>query len=851
MNKYWKIVSEDRHNDVSAQFTCHCTYICLMLVLSCSSHASSPEAVEFNSQFLRSAVNVREFTEGNPVAPGLHHVDVYVNDHWKGRMGVLFALPSAVSRIAEPCVSLNLLSVMGLDTEQISEDNRRVLENGKSCKQLPELIPDTFVQFDVASQRLVSTIPQARLLRQPRGYVSPDLWDDGIPAALLQYDYNAYHVGYSHEQDMAAQYLGLRGGFNLGGWRLRYSSALNWSNQNGWDYNSGNAYLEHAIPRLKSRIVLGESSTDGQVFDSINFRGMMLQSEDRMYTDSQRGYAPEVRGIAYSNALVSVVQRGIKIYETTVPPGPFVINDLYPTGSSGDLLVTVKEANGVERIFTVTYASIPQLLRPGTTRYALMAGQYRNDSITMKPMLGMATVRHGFSNLLTGYGGLLGGEGYAAVSGGVGLNTTIGAFSADMTHARTTINNNQQREGQSYRVTYSKILPVTDTNVTLASYRYSGSGYYDINDAMYLRYRNFDYNIWNYNNSINRKNRLQVSILQDLPEEFGNISANASFQDYWNRSGRDTEYQVGYGRQFNKFNLYINASRARNLTTANWDNRVSVGISLPLGSNIQNAYLNTRYVQDREHNGLQNTLGGTLGEERQFSYSLFNSIDHYKQTGTQVSAGASGSWNTSYINGSANYSKGEGYQQFGASFSGGVIGIREGIVFTPVMGETIAVLQAEHAAGARVVSSNGQQLDRSGKAAVPYLNPYRQNSVELDPKGLSNDVSLNVTSQNVAPTAGAVVLLQYKTDFGYSVLLNVRSASGPNIPFGAKIIDNANNIVGYVSQGRQGLIRVKEQQGQLKILWDEAPGGECRFNYQIPAQNPVKDNLRHLDVTCR
>ncbi|MCT6957964.1 fimbria/pilus outer membrane usher protein, partial [Salmonella enterica] len=84
-----------------------------------------------------------------------------------------------------------------------------------------------------------------------------------------------------------------------------------------------------------------------------------------MLPDSMRGYAPTVRGVAETNAKVTVRQNGVVLYETTVAPGPFTISDLYATGYGGDLAVTVTEADGRVRSFAVPYASVPQLLRPG------------------------------------------------------------------------------------------------------------------------------------------------------------------------------------------------------------------------------------------------------------------------------------------------------------------------------------------------------------------------------------------------------------------------------------------------------------------------------------------------------
>lgn len=67
-----------------------------------------------------------------------------------------------------------------------------------------------------------------------------------------------------------------------------------------------------------------------------------------MLPDSLKGFAPTVRGIAKSNARVTIKQNGYVIYQTYVSPGAFAINDLYPTSSSGDLQVTVKRATAAK-----------------------------------------------------------------------------------------------------------------------------------------------------------------------------------------------------------------------------------------------------------------------------------------------------------------------------------------------------------------------------------------------------------------------------------------------------------------------------------------------------------------------
>lgn len=157
-----------------------------------------------------------------------------------------------------------------------------------------------------------------------------------MPAALLQYNTNVYQAR-SGGVSTTQAYAGLTAGVNVGPWGFRHNGNVTSGSGTGTHYQAVQTELLRSIAPLKSQLTLGEGFTDGQVFDSYGFRGVQLASDDQMYPESQRGYAPTIRGIANSNALVHVSQGGNIIYETNVAPGPFVINDLHPTGYGGQL----------------------------------------------------------------------------------------------------------------------------------------------------------------------------------------------------------------------------------------------------------------------------------------------------------------------------------------------------------------------------------------------------------------------------------------------------------------------------------------------------------------------------------
>jgi len=814
--------------------------------------ASAPAVVQFREELLRVPVDVSLFAAGNPVPAGTYRVDLHMNGQWKGRTDVRFETAGEGNRVALPCFDAALLETLGFDLAHASAELQTAIQTGAQiCRPLGELLEGANARYDHTEFRLDVAAPQTLLKREARGYVDPSLWDNGITAGILQYDYNAYRTEYAG-RGQTSQYLGIRAGFNLGAWRLRYRGSGN--HQSGGDtrYRNDVFYVERALPRLRSRLTVGETVTDGQVFESLSFRGAMLDSDDRMYPDSLSGYAPVVRGIAQSNAKVEISQRGMPIYEITVPPGPFVIDDLYPNGVGGDLLVTITEADGSQSQFTVPYSAVAELLRPGFTKYSLVAGQYHNRQLSGDPGFVMGTLRHGFTNIMTGYTGLMAAQGYQSLSAGMAFNLPIGALSTDATYAYTHVRGIPSSRGHSVQVSYSKILPVIDTNVTVASYRYSSNGFYSPSEAFQLR-DGIGSTWWLFGGNERRRNRLVLNAQQTLPGNWGYFAISASSQDYWAREGRDTQYQASYGRSISRLTFGLTASRIRNTLVGEWDNQYTFNLTMPLDVGSSFMHLGSTYTHTRDVDSLQTSLSGAFGESNQFGYGLnagAQDVDHQR---TQRSGGANVTWTGSKARAGASASVATGgNRQYGFSLSGGVVAFGGGVVMASQLGETIAIVEAKDARGATVTNATGVKLNRRGQAVVPWLQPYRQNNVTLDPNGLSTDVALAATMQRVAPTAGAVSLLRFESERGYSILVSGRRSDGSYLPFAATIHDAQGRHVGYVSQGGQALVRVNVLSGELTVRWGQAAAESCQFSYSVPADTGSGSNkdFRRVEAVC-
>jgi outer membrane usher protein len=441
----------------------------VLLALGAAAARAQQAKVEFNTDFMtpqtRAGIDVTRFEKGNPVLPGEYRVELSLNGRALGRAGITVK-PGADPDRARVCMTRALLDQVGLNWSQLDPQTLKPFEDPAACPVLEELLPDARAEFDPGELRLNLALPQAALLRTPRGYVSPQLWDVGVTGAMLGYTLNGYRNSTAGGASANSAYLGLSAGFNAGGWQLRHNGAENWrSGPDGRSstYQTINTYAERELPSIMGRFTLGDKNTSGNLFDTQQFRGVQLASDDRMLPDSQRGYAPVVRGIAETNARVTIRQRGVLLYDTPVPPGPFTISDLYPTGYGGDLDVTITEGDGRVRTFSVAYASVPQLLRPGIQRYSLTAGTLRNTQLHSAPGLLEATYQRGLSNMVTGYGGIQASGRYAAALGGVALGTPVGALALDYTGAHTRLSTGNQ-SGSAIRVSYSKLFESTGSN---------------------------------------------------------------------------------------------------------------------------------------------------------------------------------------------------------------------------------------------------------------------------------------------------------------------------------------------------------------------------------------------------
>ncbi|MFB4341360.1 fimbria/pilus outer membrane usher protein [Pantoea sp. CS_6] len=819
------------------------------------------QAAEGQDDYLFDPALVREMLPGQIAMPdsvqdawfqpGRYDVDLYLNGKFQRSTSVDIV---RAGRALSVCLPLSFYQAFGVKAHYLTA------LKAKDCARPDALLKGASVNVNTGSLRVDVTVPQAMRVQRPVGYIAPENLTAGTTMGFVNYNLNQFYSDYKNAQRFESTYLGINSGINVGMWRFRQQGNFT-HDEVGNRWQSARAWVQRALPSLRSEAGIGELFSNGDLFTAVSFNGVSLDSDDRMLPDSVRGYAPLVRGVANSNARVTVWQGKQRIYQTTVPPGPFTINDLSPVSYGGDLSVEVQESDGSLHRFSVPYAVLPQSLRPGRTDYNFAAGKVRDYS--KANTFTELTVRHGLSNAITLNGGVRLGERYHAVLAGGVWASDIGAVGFNSAYSSAVLNGGESTQGWRYALSYSRTFQPTNTTLTFAGYQYSTQGYRDLNDVIALNNAETP-----GRNSITseymQRTRLQMTLNQTLGQ-WGNIYLSGSKQNYYDGRSRTTQFQVGYGTVLPK-NIALNISLSRQYSRRAYatdprravmaqyadetfykDTQLQVSVSVPLGTDATSPYLALGGSRGSQ-NGSNYTasLSGLSGESGT-SYSLNVNRDQ-QQRDTTVSGSLGKTFSEASVTGTASTSS--RFNQMSVNAMGAAVIHSGGVTLGHYLGDTFALVEAKGARGARILNSQGSEIDRFGYALVPSLNPYHYNTITLGASGSDGHVEIQDSEKSVAPYAGAMVKVSFRTLRGYPLMLKTRTNRDAMVPVGADLLDETGKRVGTFGQGGNAWLRVAKTQGRLKAVWGDDAQSSCVMDYHIPQPEPDAV-MTYADAVCR
>ncbi|BEB88149.1 fimbrial biogenesis outer membrane usher protein [Escherichia coli] len=802
----------------------------------------------FNTNFMIGGLNGEKISnyhiDSDKPMPGIYAMDVYLNNQWRGHYDIdIKDDPNAT------CLSMEQLKQIGILTEGIS------IDKGVECVPLRDAVQGGSVDYDIGHFNLKLSVPQAYVLEYEHGYVPPEAWDRGINALYTSYYASQYYSDYKNGGDDKSSYLNLNSGLNLLGWQLHSNANYTKSDENSGKWKSNTLYLERGIPQILGTFRAGEMYTGSDVFDSVRFRGVRLWRDMQMLPNSKQNFTPVVRGVAQSNALVTIEQNGFVVYQKEVPPGPFAIDDLQLSNGGADLEVIVKEADGSTSYYRVPYSSVPNMLQPGVSKYEFSAGRSHIEGASNQSDFIQGSYKHGFNNLLTGYGGTLLSDNYSSFVLGTGWNTPIGAISVDFTHSYSKQDNGDVFNGQSYQIAWNKYLSQSGTQFSLAAWRYSSRGYRTFNDHVwannknrYNREDNSGYDIANYYQyDFGRKNSFSLNINQSLPENWGYLAISGQWRDYWERSGTGKNYQLSYTNSWERLSYTLSVSQTYDEDNSE-DRRINLFFSIPFSwrDNItekrRDLFISNSTTFDKDgYQSNTTSLSGVAGNRDQFSYGA--NFSHQQQD-SEATAGGNLIWRAPVATIGGSYSQSKKYQQISGNIQGGLVAWSDGIALAPRLSDTFTIVHAPGLDGAAVQGYRYLSTDSRGYAIYDSLTPYRKNTLMLDTSDSQSDVALLGNRKSTAPYRGAVVMTQFDTDKRKPWYFLAQRPDGSPLSFGYEVEDESGKNVGLVGQGSRIFIRTDDVPASIRVSVNKQQEKFCTITFD----NVIDENKVYI---CR
>lgn len=715
--------------------------------------------------------------------------------------------------------------------------------------------------FDFYKRTLTLTVPQASLGPASKLRTPPHLWDEGMPAILMNYNYTGSQQS-SQGRKTGSDFLGVNGQVNLLGWRVR--NDLTWHQQQGGDteLSVSGTYAQRDFTAFGGgTLTVGRTTSSGGGVSSVLFTGVTLASDDGMLDPKYASYKPAISGVANSPATLTVRQYGKVIYQQNVPQGSFALTDFNGSGN-GEVDVEVRESDGSTRQFTMTQAVSNSMMARGNTAWSTSAGKAANSAGYAGDRFIQAGASYGAGANMTLTGGGLVSANYQSLATGLGVYAGAwGAVSYTLRSARADLSvvphrREGEKTGVSHDLSWSRRFGDTSAGVSWSHAQ--TRDFYTYTDLL-LQKSSPD---GDGGPSGNQKDSVTLSLSRSVGAG-GSVSLSGTRTTTWDSrpaqnnvslSVNTTVKDVGIGVALG-YSTYTQSDGSMAGRTSGGENNVrkmdrtvSFNLSLPLGKWLSAGGVNGSYSYTRSQGRISQQAGmsGTA-QSGALAWSASQALTDDK-TGN-ASVGYSGNYGSA----SGGYGYGGGSRSVSYGASGGLVLHPHGIT----AGRPLALSGANalvEIPGVGGVNVNSAVTDWRGYALLSGLVPYDQNRVNVDMADLPGDLELDTSSQNVVPTRGALVVAPFRSRKGYRLMMTLTREHGA-VPFGAVavfVVDDrgAAPVTGIVGDDGQVYLSGMPGKGTLMVSWDDGADGQCRAAYAVPDAADER-RLNMLTVPCR
>lgn len=717
-----------------------------------------------------------------------------------------------IGRSGKLHITFEALSVLGIRPPP--EAATRTME-GNVFYPLAELGLQS--DYDATTQQVALEVPVERFTEQffTLEPDHPSTVAESIPGAYMNYDVNVEY----HEPE-----------------KTKFGSVLldtGWFSSLGTLRHSGLARrggaAEEAVrlettamvrrPEAMQTWELGDViSGSGPWWRSVRIGGLRLRRDFALRPDTLPFVLPTVRGQAVVPSTAELYVEDARVATRQVEPGPFEIREIPVITGSGELLLTVRDALGRERILRTPYYFEPDLLRPGLIDYDLVLGRIRLDfgqrSNAYGPRAAAATLRRGMTEWLSGTLHTEWTGSHAIATGGVTIaHRRLGTLELAVGTGR--------ERGRDDRGAFGRIglsRRSTAGAFGLEAERRT-AGFRRLGEAGVAG---------------RHQDRLRVFASRRLGV-LGNFSASYQHVEPDLRIAGNRLAQVSWSRRMGG-DISLNATVLEDLQ--NDEVVAMIGMSVSLGAR-NHVRANTRTDNGRSVGEV--TFRRASETPRGYGYSA--------RKDSAGRAGASLVVDRPWGHQRLEFARARDTRAGRISSSGGLVAMGGEMTATRRVHGSLALVEAGGIADVPVLLEHREvtRTGASGRAILTGLRGGEANRIGLEAKQLPFDVQFDRDRQVVYPPPGGGIRVDFGIERRYPILLRILTPDGKPLPPTAIVRDDESDETVPVGLDGRIFIESRTRHLLLEIQWEN---GRCVIQQDLPEQ-PGVAIARLGDVHCR
>ena len=637
-----------------------------------------------------------------------------------------------------------------------------------------------------------------------------------LPSLFFNYDVN-YSVSSGRDTAMITDlgFLSELGASSAWGVLTTSTLARNLVADHGLAIPRGLVRLESTFtrdfPESNRTLRVGDTTTRAAMWGrDVYFGGIRYGTNFALSPGVVSQPLPAVTGLSAAPSTVELYVNDVLRQVSTVPTGPFAIDNMPLLTGNGEARLVVRDLLGRETVIVQSFFTSSQLLAAGLNDWSAEAGSVRRDlgveSNRYGDAFGAGTWRHGYSNSLTLEGRVEATRELSLV--GLGLVSALPA----------------------------QILG----KVALAGSRDRAQG----SGGLWLA----GIDRQSVNGGVSLQAQGASSRFRQLGQEAGDapikLQVAGNFSHFTERTGA-----LGLGF------AHLRRFAGDDITTASANYSMRVGARAIVTLTASRAFrgssgsaIGMNFIMpldnNRTVNVTANSRGGTqdlyatasqnAGPDSSLSWRALAGVlqDHSRAEAGLYYLGR-------YGGASADVSASRDLAAVRLGGTGGMVVANGNLFVTRRVEDSFAVAEVAGYGdvGIGLGSNVLSRTDASGVALIPRLLPYQPNSVRIDPRELPVSAEIDTIEMVVVPAWRSAVAVRFPVRSGRGALIKIVLDDGEAAPAGATVAIEGDSQEFYVARRGEAFVTGLQPANRLSMKWN---GRQCTFDVALPPETAAE-----------